>query len=82
MTMKTPSHILLGAAAGALAATLPDLALYCFGWRRTWLPDTHPLVRAHRVLHRPASAIVIAAAAGYASHLLADHFSDHRTGPS
>lgn len=78
--MRTPAHMLLGAAVGAAAAAAPDAALALFGWRRTWLPETHPLVRAHRFLHRPAG-LIVPLTAGWVSHLIADRYSTHRTGP-
>jgi hypothetical protein len=65
------------AAIGAAVAIAPDAALVLFGWRRAWLPETHPLVRAHRFLHSPAGLV----AAAYASHLIADRFSTHRSAP-
>lgn len=74
--MKTPAHMLIGAA----AAAAPDVLLAAFGWRKTWLPETHPLVRAHRFLHSPAG-IVVPITVGWASHLIADRYSTHRTGP-
>lgn len=69
--MNWPKHAALGAA----AALLPDAALLCFGWRRRWLPETHPLVRTHRLLHSPAGIVMLAAA----SHVVADRYSHHRT---
>lgn len=72
--MRTPAHVALGAA----VAAAPDALLLLFGWRRKWLPETHPLVRAHRWLHSPASVPWVAAAA-WASHLVADRYSTHRT---
>lgn len=79
--MKSQHHALLGAAVGAVAALLPDAALYCFGWRRDWLPGSHPLVRAHRVLHSPWSVVAAAAVAGWASHVVADRYSQHSAPP-
>lgn len=72
--MRSPAHALLGAA----VAVAPDAALALFGWRRAWLPESHPLVVAHRWLHSPAAVPVVAAAA-WASHLVADRLSSHRT---
>lgn len=69
--MRTPAHLLLGAA----VAAAPDVMLLAYGWRRTWLPDSHPLVRAHRFLHSPAAVV----AAAWASHVIADRYSTHRT---
>jgi hypothetical protein len=74
--MKTPAHMLVG----ALAAALPDVALAAYGWRREWLPETHPLVRAHQFLHSPAG-IVVPVTLGWISHLIADRYSTHRTQP-
>lgn len=65
------------AALGAFVALLPDVALLAFGWRKRWLPDTDPAVRAHRFLHsRYAVPLVVALA--YASHLWLDSRSTHR----
>lgn len=75
--MKTPAHI----AVGALAAAAPDIALALFGWRKTWLPETHPLVRAHRFMHSP-KALPVVLAVGWVTHLVTDHYSKHRTGPT
>lgn len=75
--MRTPSHVAIGAVVGAL----PDVMLLAFGWRKEWLPETHPLVRAHRVLHDPRMIPVIVGLA-WASHIIADHYSPHRTGPN
>lgn len=74
--MRTPEHM----AIGAITAALPDMMLAAFGWRKTWLPESHFLVRAHRFLHSPASIPVVIGLA-WASHLVADKFSPHRTGP-
>lgn len=71
--MSPVRHALLGAA----VAVAPDAMLVLFGWRREWLPETHPLVRAHRFLHSPAGIV----AAAWASHVIADRFSPHREGP-
>ena len=73
---RSDRHLL----AGALAGVAPDLALLAFGWRATWLPETHPLVRLHRALHGPAG-LALAALLGWASHLLLDARSRHRTRP-
>jgi hypothetical protein len=74
--VNSPSHALVGAVAGVL----PDCALFLYGWRRRWLPPTHPLVRLHRFLHSPAG-LIVAAALGWASHLLLDRYSTHRVRP-
>lgn len=77
--MKTPAHLLLGAA----VAALPDIALVGYGWRRTHVPETHPLVRLHHRLHRPSSVLGAAAAgavlfgAAWASHVYSDRHSAH-----
>lgn len=71
--MNTARHMALG----AVVAALPDAALAAYGWRREWLPDRHPLVRAHAWLHSPAGAVAVVAAA-WASHLVADAVSVHR----
>jgi hypothetical protein len=78
--VRTPAHLAVGAVVGAAAAAAPDAALALFGWRRTWLPATHPLVRAHQFLHSPAG-IVVPVTAGWISHLVADRYSAHRTAP-
>lgn len=77
--MTTWEHATLGALVGAICATLPDAALWCFGWRADWLPETHWLVKLHRSLHAPS--LVLAGALGYASHLWADRLSRHRHKP-
>lgn len=74
--MNAASH----AALGAVVALLPDAALAAFGWRKDWLPESHPLVRVHRFLHSPEGMALVVAAA-YASHLIADRHSTHRAGP-
>lgn len=74
--MRTPEHIVIG----AVTAALPDAALALFGWRKEWLPESHPLVKAHRFLHSPASIPAIVGLA-WVSHLIADRMSPHRTGP-
>jgi hypothetical protein len=79
--MNGRRHAALGAVIGAAAAVAPDLALATFGWRRTWLPEEHPLVRAHRLLHDPRYVVPVAVALAWASHVIADHYSEHRTGP-
>ena len=66
---------------GALYGTLPDLLLLSFGWRRRWLPESHPLVRAHRFLHGPGGLVLVAILA-YASHLIIDRRSTHREVPT
>lgn len=74
--MNTLEHMVLGAA----VAAAPDAALALFGWRRTWLPPHHPLVRLHRWLHGPASVLLVVALA-WLSHIAADRLSAHRSGP-
>jgi len=70
------THALVGAG----AALLPDVMLLAFGWRRSWLPESHPLVRTHRWLHSPSGLVTVALLA-YGSHLLIDRHSRHREGP-
>lgn len=65
---------------GAVVAVLPDVVLIAFAWRRDWLPESNRLVRAHRFLHSPASLPLVVGLA-WASHLVADRYSVHRTGP-
>lgn len=79
--MSTAKHLVLGAAVGAVAAAAPDVVLATYGWRRTWLGPHHPLVRAHHVLHDPRYLVPVAAAVGWASHVIADRYSTHREGP-
>lgn len=74
--MRPAAH----AAVGAAAALVPDVALALFVWRRTWLPPTHPLVRAHRFMGGPAG-FGVAVTLGYISHLVADRYSDHQLTP-
>jgi len=72
---------LVHAAAGAIAAMLPDIALATFVWRRRWIPDDHPAMRAHRWLHQPES-IGLAIILAWASHLIVDRYTEHRTSPT
>jgi hypothetical protein len=69
------------AVVGAGVALLPDVMLLAFGWRRSWLLESHPLVRTHRWLHSPSGLITVALLA-YGSHLLIDRHSRHREGPN
>lgn len=71
--MQWHRHALLGAG----VALLPDLALVFFGWRRTWLPESHPLVRLHRFWHSPQGLVWLICAA-IASHIAVDWVSPHR----
>ena len=80
--MTWGKHAALGAAVGALSGLAPDAALALFGWRSRWLPERHALVRLHRALHDPRLLAFTAAAAGYASHVIADQLSTHRDGPA
>ena len=74
--MRTWTH----AAIGAAAASAPDALLLLFAWRRTWLPESHPLVRAHRFLHSRQAVLYLVALA-WATHVITDEHSSHRTGP-
>lgn len=65
------------AALGAGLAVLPDIFLALYGWRRRWLPADHPLVRAHGLMHSPVGIALVCCG----SHVVADRFSKHRTGP-
>jgi hypothetical protein len=76
LLVKTPAHM----AVGAVAAALPDVVLFAFAWRRDWLPEGHPLVRAHRFLHTPRG-IIVPFAIAWASHLVTDKYSEHRQAP-
>lgn len=78
--MRSWSHASVGAAVGAVAAVAPDVLLLAFAWRGTWLPESHPLVRAHRFMHSPA-AVPVVIGLGWASHVVTDRFSSHRTAP-
>jgi len=79
--MRSDRHFLVGAALGGVSAVAPDLVLAAFGWRHTWLPETHILVRTHRFLHS-ASGLLFIAFLGWASHIVIDWFSPHRKGPT
>lgn len=72
--MKPWSHFILG----GLVSTLPDVPLLLYGWRKDWVPETHPLVRLTRFLHTWKGLLLILGLA-YVSHLLADAFSSHNT---
>lgn len=72
--MKTWGHVVAGAIGGAA----PDLALYLFGWRRLWVPETHPLVRLHRFMHSK-EAVIWLFFVGYLTHVVIDWFSTHNT---
>ena len=77
--MNTPRHM----AVGAVAAAAPDAVLLAFiWWHREWLPPTHPAVRAHRWLHDSPYSVCVPLALGWASHLVTDRMSTHRTGPT
>lgn len=78
--MHSIKHAALGAALGASASVLPDTLLIFFGWRRDWLPDTHPLVRAHRFIHS-GRGLLFVFLIGWASHIIADWLTPHRSGP-
>lgn len=73
--MDAARHATLGAAIGAGAAVAPDLVLLTYGWRRRWLPSSHPLVRAHRFLHSPLGLALAVVPLAYGSHLLADRLT-------
>lgn len=73
-------NVLGHAAVGAVAALAPDAVLACFMWRRTWLPRTHPLVRAHAFVHGPGG-IALAVALGFATHVVADAVTEHNVAP-
>ena len=68
--MKAHRHALVGAASGVL----PDLILFLFGWRRQWLPEAHPLVRAHRFLHS-AHGLLFVWLIGWSTHVVIDWFT-------
>ena len=69
------------AAIGAAAGVAPDILLTLFGWRRRWLPESHPLVRGHRFLHGRASIPVIIVVA-WSLHIAIDKRSKHREKPA
>lgn len=68
------------AALGALAGLAPDAVLAAFVWRKTWLPHDHPLMRAHRFIHGPGG-FAVAAALGFAVHVVADRYTEHNLAP-
>ena len=74
--MRSPAHAVIG----AVVAVLPDVVLVLYGWRKTWLPESHPLVRAHRFLHSWRSVPMVVGLA-WASHIIVDRYSTHREGP-
>jgi hypothetical protein len=65
---------------GAAGAALPDVVLALYGWRKEWLPEAHPLVRAHRFLHS-TSGLVVPITIGWVSHIVLDKHSTHRQAP-
>jgi hypothetical protein len=68
--MKTHHHALVG----ATASVLPDLLLFLFGWRRKWLPESHPLVRGHRFLHSHHGLLFVWLI-GWSTHIVIDWFT-------
>lgn len=75
--MKSWNHAVVGAIVGAIVAVIPDVVLVTYGWRQTWLPARHPLVRAHRFLHSSRSLLLVIPLA-WVSHIVADSHSHHR----
>ena len=73
----TGTHLVVGALAGAL----PDIALVAVIHQRTWLPPSHPVIRAHRWLHTSPWSLVLAAVLGWGSHLVLDRFTRHQVLP-
>lgn len=65
---------------GALAAAIPDVALV-LTIRNRWLPREHPVVRAHAFLHQSPWGLVVAAAIGWLSHIVADRYTQHDLAP-
>ncbi len=78
--MTSEKHALIGAAIGAVAAVAPDAALATFAWRHDWVPETHPMVRLHRLLHSP-HGLIVAALVAWASHIVVDWHSPHNQEP-
>ena len=76
--MRTLPH----AAVGAAAAIAPDLALLALIGHRTWLPRTHPVIRAHAFLHQSPAGLILAALIGWTSHLITDRYTPHRLSPT
>ena len=73
----TGIHLLVGALAGAL----PDICLVAVIHQRTWLPPTHPVIRAHRWLHTSPWSLTVPAVLGWGSHLILDRYTRHNTAP-
>lgn len=61
---------------GGLAGLLPDIALVLFGWRKTWVPESDPLVRTHRALHTWHMALWVVVL-GIVSHIALDKVTRH-----
>lgn len=72
--MKTYHHALIG----AVAASLPDLVLLTFAWRKDWLPESYYLVKVHRFIHSPRGLVLVWCIA-WTSHIVIDWFSKHNT---
>lgn len=82
--MPSVAHALIGAVIGAVYAVLPDVVLATFYGRAQWLAETSPLVRAHRYLHSAEGMwlmLAVIACSAYASHVVIDWYSAHRTHP-
>lgn len=59
---------------GGVAAIAPDVILFTFGWRKTWLPEAHPLVRWHRLIHH-RNGLILIWLLGWSTHIIADWFT-------
>jgi hypothetical protein len=82
--MPSVAHAAVGAAIGAVFAVLPDIVLATFYAHHAWLPESSPLVRAHRYLHSAEGMWVMVAVIGasaWVSHVVIDWYSAHRTHP-
>lgn len=75
--MQVHKHII----AAVVGGVAPDVMLLFFGWRKVWLPESHPLVKLHRLLHSPRG-LVLAWLIGWTTHVVADWLSPHRENPN
>jgi len=74
--MRTVPHIIVG----GLLAALPDAALL-LAVKREWLPQEHPIIRAHHWLHQSPWGYVLAGLIGWGSHMVADRYTMHNIAP-
>ena len=73
--MRIVGHAVIGAVLG----TAPDIALATFYSKEEWLPEGHPKVRLHRFLHHPVKSILFIVVLAWASHVLVDQVTPHRS---